>query len=342
MIYRAILFPAIALLAGCATTTATTTSAPLAASAPAADAAQYQADRDAILAMVGNFSVTFDFIETVSFDKDYELKDRAKSGGDEIVRIIQDDGDFISLQHTLVVGGKDKFPIKHWRQDWRYEPASVLVFIGGNAWETRSVSAAEAKGKWSQVVYQVDDAPRYGAVGAWKHENGVSSWEPSEEWRPLPRRDATKRTDYHAVDAINIHTITPAGWVHEQINTKLVLSGEPHALVREIGVNTYTRNDDFEVAVGDDYWTATKDFWAEIRDEWTRIETENPRFGLTIQGEPEDLYMKILDLAEAVEKGEKTSAAAAAEARIIIGDFTTTDIGALQSRIEATASGDEY
>ena len=292
MIYRAILFPAIALLAGCATTTATTTSAPIAASAPAADAAQYQADRDAILAMVGNFSVTFDFIETVSFDKDYELNDRAKSGGDEIVRIIQDDGDFISLQHTLVVGGKD--------------------------------------------------APRYGAVGAWKHENGVSSWEPSEEWRPLPRRDATKRTDYHAVDAINIHTITPAGWVHEQINTKLVLSGEPHALVREIGVNTYTRNDDFEVAVGDDYWTATKDFWAEIRDEWTRIETENPRFGLTIQGEPEDLYMKILDLAEPVEKGEKTSAAAAAEARIIIGDFTTTDIGALQSRIEATASGDEY
>ena len=40
------------------------------------------------------------------------------------------------------LGGK---PIvtKHWRQDWQYQPASVLTFIGGNAWEMRPVSAAE-------------------------------------------------------------------------------------------------------------------------------------------------------------------------------------------------------
>ncbi|GJL91332.1 DUF6607 family protein [Hyphococcus sp.] len=308
----------------------------------AATEAQFQADRKAILAMAGNYHVTFDFIETVSFDADYELKDRKLSGGNEIVRVIADEGDFISLQHILVVGGDKKFPVKHWRQDWRYEPASVLVFIGGNAWEKRPVSKADAKGKWSQVVYQVDDAPRYGALGAWSHANGVSSWTPPAEWRPLPRRDATTRADYHAVDAINQHTITPDGWVHEQNNTKLILTGEPHALVREIGVNTYTKSNDFDIAVGDDYWNATKDFWAGIRAEWARIEAENPRFGLTIQGEPEALYMKLLDLAEGVEKSETSTADAVIAARAVIAEYTTTDIGALSDRINAKASGEAY
>ncbi len=318
--------------AGCATV-------PASNAAPAASAeaeAKFGADRAAILAMAGDYRVTFDFIETVSFDKDYALKERKLSGGDEIVRVIADEGDFISLQHILVAGGDEKVPIKHWRQDWRYEPASVLVFIGGNSWETRPVSPADAKGKWSQVVYQVDDAPRYGALGLWTHEDGVSSWTPPAEWRPLPRRDATKRDDYHAVDAINQHTITPDGWVHEQNNTKLILSGEPRALVREIGVNIYKKFGDFDIAIGDDYWAATADYWALVRAQWSRIEAENPRFGLTIQGEPEELYMKLLDLAEAVQKDEKSTADAAEEASAVIAEYTTTEIGALSERVAAS------
>jgi len=334
---------AVSLAAGCAAAPA---AAPSRAApqlrAPTAAEAQMNEDRNAILAMAGDYRVTFDFIETVAFDADYELKDRKLSGGNEIVRVIADEGDFISLQHILVVGGDEKFPVKHWRQDWRYEPASVLVFIGGNAWESRPVSKAEAKGKWSQVVYQVDDAPRYGALGAWTHEDGVSSWTPPAEWRPLPRRDATTRDDYNAVDAINQHTITPDGWVHEQNNTKLILTGDMRALVREIGVNTYTKFSDFETAVGDDYWNATKDFWAPVRAEWTRIETENPRFGLTIQGEPEELYMKLLDLAEAVEKGETPLADAVIAARAVIAEYTTTEIGALSGRVGAGATGEAY
>ncbi len=323
-------------LGGCVTSaqTASTSQAKAASTAQSHRAADFEADRKAILAMAGNYHVTFDFIETVAFEEGYELKDRKLSGGNEIVRVISDEGDFISLQHILVVGGDDKFPVKHWRQDWRYEPESVLVFVGGNTWETRDLSAAEVKGKWSQVVYQVDDAPRYGAVGAWSHDDGFSAWTPPREWRPLPRRDATKRDDYQAVDAINRHAITPDGWVHEQDNTKLVLKdGEPHALVREIGVNTYKKFDDFEIAVGDDYWSATEDYWAAVRAEWMRIEAENPSFGLTVQGEPEAVYMPILNLAAAVEDGEKSSDDAAEEARAIIASFVTTNPAGLQARL---------
>ncbi|WP_411816214.1 DUF6607 family protein [Hyphococcus sp. DH-69] len=302
--------------------------------------AKFEADRKAILAMAGNYKVKFDFIETVPFAADYEIKDRKHSGGHEIVRVIEDSGTFISLQHILVVGGEKKFPVKHWRQDWQYEPESVLVFIGGNAWERRPVK--NGKGKWSQTVYQVDDAPRYGAIGTWSHDYGVSAWNPPAELRPLPRRDATTRDDYHAVNAVNRHAITPDGWVHEQDNTKVILSGEPRALVREIAINTYDHFDDFDIAVGDDYWAATEEFWAGIRDEWTKIETENPVFGLTIQGEPEALYMPILELAEAVEKDEKSADAALEEAKAVIAEYTTTDIGNVTERVAAKVSGDAY
>ncbi|MEM9233149.1 MAG: DUF6607 family protein, partial [Pseudomonadota bacterium] len=215
--------------AGCASTSVTEVTPPPASmtkitaemsapplSAPPLIDEKMAQDREAILAMAGNYKVKFDFIETVSYFDGYDLKDRKLSGADEMVRVVEDRGDFISLQHILVVGGEQKFVVKHWRQDWTYQPKEVLTFIGGNAWEMRPVPEAERAGTWSQAVYQVDDSPRYGAVASWRHENGVSQWEPPREWRPLPRRDMTTRDDYHAVNAINRHALTPKGWVHEQ------------------------------------------------------------------------------------------------------------------------------
>ncbi|MEO0549647.1 MAG: DUF6607 family protein, partial [Pseudomonadota bacterium] len=194
----------------------------------------FEQDRESILSMTGDYKVTFDFTETVSFVEGYELKEPKLSGGHESVRVVEDRGDYISLQHLLVVGPDDSpFVVKHWRQDWQYEPERVLMFVGGNAWEWRDVPEAERKGAWSQTVYQVDDAPRYGALATWTYNDGLAEWTPPHEWRPLPRRDMTTRDDYHAVNAVNRHVITPWGWVHEQDNSKLMLNGEPQTLVRE-------------------------------------------------------------------------------------------------------------
>ncbi|MEM7662660.1 MAG: DUF6607 family protein [Pseudomonadota bacterium] len=306
---------------------------------------RFEADREAILAMAGNYLVSFDFIETVSFMDGYEPKDPYKSGAHEVVRVIEDRGDYISLQHILVVGGPDeKFPIKHWRQDWQYEPDQVLIFAGGNAWEIRDVSEQERTGKWSQTVYQVDDSPRYGAVGAWTHDLGLSEWEPPAEWRPLPRRDMTTRDDYHAVLAVNRHTITPDGWVHEQDNIKLVLSnGEAQPLVREIGFNTYSRNEDFEIAIADEYWQATADYWHGVREEWTRMETDLPEFALTLKGEPQDLYIGLLGLADQVQAKQVALEAAGTEAKALIAQFTTEELGPLTARLRPTVeSGTSY
>tara|TARA_R110000796_G_scaffold64101_5_gene148419 strand:+ start:1164 stop:2219 length:1056 start_codon:yes stop_codon:yes gene_type:complete len=338
-----------ALLAGTLMTGCTTNgAAPTAYSAARSDLiaserpARLKQDRQAILAMAGDYKVTFDFTETVSFVEGYRLKAPKLSGGYESVRVIEDRGDFISLQHLLVVGPEDApFVVKHWRQDWRYEPARILVFIGGNAWEWRDVPAEERAGAWSQTVYQVDDAPRYGAVGRWTHEDGVTQWEPPTEWRPLPRRDMTTRDDYHAVDAVNRHVLTPQGWVHEQDNSKLVLSGEPQIIAREVGVNTYRRFDDYSIETAEAYWKATEEFWAGVRDEWNAIEAENTRFAITIQGETEALYTPLLGLAGKVQDKQTTVDAAIEEARTVIRSFVTPDIGALTDRLRSDRQVEE-
>ena len=307
-------------------------------------AEKFEQDRAAILAMTGDYRVTFDFTETVSFQDGYELKETYTTGAQEVVRIVEDSGDFISMQHILVIGGgEDGFPVKHWRQDWVYEPDSIPDYIGGNAWERRAVTPAESRGKWAQVVYQVDDAPRYAGVAAWRHENGVSEWTSPRSWRPLPRRDATKRDDYHTIAAVNRHAITPAGWVHEQDNSKLILTGgAPVLLAREIGVNSYVHADDYDTDIADSYWADTKDYWAAVRAEWTRLETDYAAFGLTIQGEPEELYMQILGLASQMREGEMSLEAAIEEARGVIADYTITEIGDLADRLSGAATGGDY
>ncbi|MEM1390631.1 MAG: DUF6607 family protein [Pseudomonadota bacterium] len=303
----------------------------------------FERDRESILAMAGNYRVRFDFIETVPFEPDYRLKEPKVSGGYEMVRVLEDTGDFISLQHTLVVGPQDSpFVIKHWRQDWQYEPDRVLMFIGGNAWQWDPVSKQDGQGAWSQTVYQVDDGPRYGAVGHWTYENDLAEWTPPREWRPLPRRDMTTRDDYHAVNAVNRHVITPWGWVHEQDNTKLALSsGTPTPLVRETGVNTYQRYDDFPYAKGEAYWAATDEYWRAIRTEWAEIADQSDAFAITVKGETEAVYMPLLQLADSIQSGEITTADAITQAQDVIKTHVSSDIGELQSRLRLTSTKDD-
>jgi hypothetical protein len=331
---------AAAMLGACATTPAGQPAVSAPAAMSEAEKGRFEQDRKAIMAQAGDYRVRFDFIETVGFSTDYRVREPDRSGGYEVVRVIEDRGDFISLQHILVIeAGDQKFPIKHWRQDWRYEPASVLVFIGGNAWENRAVSAADREGSWSQQVYQVEDSPRYGAVGAWTHDNGVSQWTPAAELRPLPRRESTSRKDYYGVLAVNRHALTQDGWVHEQDNSKLAMvDGRKQIIAREVGVNTYRPNADFDASVATNYWAATRDFWAEIRKEWDKLEVPGTSFGLTVQGEPEPVYGPLLELADNIQAGKTTTAEAVVEARAVIAKFTTHDIGTLDQRLAKAAA----
>ncbi len=294
----------------------------------------FEEDRAAILAMAGDFEVRFDFVETVSLDPDYELKDRKISGGTEMVRVLEDTGEFISLQHTLVME-IDEVPepivVKHWRQDWRFEPESILSYRGLDLWEAEAVMPWEGQGAWSQTVYQVDDSPRYAAVARWRHDNEISTWEPPASWRPLPRRDDTTREDYDVIAGVNRHTVAPWAWWHEQDNSKIVIEDSgPRELVREVGTNTYKRSGDFSPEAGEAYWEQTGEFWAAVRGMWAEKEATG-RIAVDDTPEGELLYMPMLEIAAKVEEGELTAEAAAVDAQALLDAQVATGEDAVQT-----------
>lgn len=102
-------------------------------------------------------------------------------------------------------------------------------------------------------------------------------------------------------------------------------------LAHEVGVNSYRSVSGFDAAVAEDYWRATRDFWAGIRAEWQNVADSHDLFGLTIQGEPEELYMPILDLAHRVEESELATAAAVDRAQAVIASYVATDGRCLSS-----------
>lgn len=316
-------------LTACAANQAPPQSAQSAGSAPVQSAApvDFEKDRQAILAMTGTYDVTFHFEETVALAEGYELKPEKTSGGKEIVFVVEDTGTTIRLQHILAVGDmEDPIIVKHWRQDWVYEPASILTYAGHEKWAVKPIPADTRDGAWAQKVYQVDDSPRYAAVGRWSHENGVSTWESPVSWRPLPRRDATTRDDYHVIAAVNRHTITPWGWSHEQDNEKLVLDGgAPEALVREIGVNSYVKTDDFPRLATEDYWEETADYWAAVRDKWDRIEAEAALVKVDGKEPDNPLYIPLLELASGIAEGETSTESAIDDVEQIFAARVSTE-----------------
>jgi hypothetical protein len=204
-------------------------------------------DRASILAMQGEHMVDFAFDETVLLQPGYERHPAMRSGGDEVVIVVEDTPTRVVLQHILV-DAKSGHVTKHWRQDWAYEAPTRFEFSADQTWTVRALSPQETRGAWTQCVYEVSDAPRYCGTGRWKYDNGIATWTSDSTARPLPRREYTKRDDYNVVVGINRHTITPNGWTHEQFNTKILRKpdGSQVELAREFGFNDYQKTTDID------------------------------------------------------------------------------------------------
>ena len=264
-------------------------------------------DRRAILAMAGPYRVSFDFLEVVRYDPALRPDAPYQSWGTEYVFVAEDRPDFIALQHILVMrmrmdGGKTSEPmvVRHWRQEWRYEAPSMLVYEGANTWARRSVS--ERSGIWTQSVLQVDDSPRYASSGRWQHAGGVSTWISAETWRPLPRREFSVRQDYDVLVGTNRHTITPTGWVQEENNLKLASPTKTY-LAREYGVARYERIKDYDFGPGETYYKRTEPFWAEVRAAWRELEEARGRFSVRAPVDQAQLFMPFFEYAQKLADG---------------------------------------
>ncbi|WP_018970452.1 DUF6607 family protein [Rubritalea marina] len=275
-----------------------------------ANADKFEQDRAAILQFEGAFKVDFQFRESLAVKKDYELKEQYTANAHELVELVEDNGDSITFQHLLVVQMKDKEPkvIKHWSQTWKYQDTEILDYTAKNQWESRSITAAKAKGTWSQFVTQVDDSPRYEAYGTWQHFEGSSIWVSQEGGaRPLPRRESTKRKDYDIVLCTNRNVVTANGWHHEQHNAKCVRrDGKPGAIIaHEIGLNSYVRDNEYDFTVARDYWSKYAKYWDTVRKEWNQLYAENSMIKLAKYHDDTSLRDMTYEMVEIAEEEGK-------------------------------------
>ncbi len=298
--------------------------APIAASTEQINV-KFQADRRQILAMAGNYNVSFDFRETTAWQPDYTPIEPKVSGGHEVVRVIEDSGRIIRLQHLLVAEQDGKtYIIKHWRQDWTYEPEKVLVYAGQGKWTLEEVPERLRHGRWSQTVWQTDDSPRYGGWGEWSDEGGVPRWRSNWTMRPLARRDAIRHPVYDRYRAINRHSPTPTGWIHWQDNIKMGMrDGNLVPFVQESVLNTYTLSTGYDPKPADDYWANTSPYWAAVRAEWDKAIAAGG--GVTV-GEVAETGSaaaeRLMDMASEITDGKLTTDAAIKRARAVIAEVT--------------------
>jgi len=278
----------------------------------------FERDRRAILAMAGSYRVTFDFLEVTPFAGDAKRDKPYQSWGTERVFVDRDDGRFISLSHILVMrivqkDGSISEPLvtKHWRQDWRYEPAELVEYRGREQWARRVLKQKDVAGQWSQTVFQVDESPRYASLGKWQHTASFSSWISGDTWRPLPRREWSVRKDYQVLVGTNRHTIIPTGWIQEENNLKGVLddkralAADKPYLAREYGVARYERLQAPDFGAADQYYERTKKFWDDVRDAWAADFRKQPIITLRAPVDQSGLFVPLFEQAEKIAAGEK-------------------------------------
>jgi hypothetical protein len=283
-------------------------------------------DRRAILAMAGTWRVSFDFLEVASFAGNGDRPRPYQSWGTEKVYVDVDEPGHISLVHILdmrVLGDDGKpgesMVTKHWRQDWFYQPQSLVEYQQDNRWRKRSVPYAENKGQWSQQVYQVDEAPRYGGIGRWEHNAAFSTWISGDTARPLPRREWSVRKDYNLLRGTNRHTILPTGWMQEENNLKDTAGAGPAPYVgREYGVARYERLKGADFSNADRYYAATREFWSQVIGQWQLHWAANSQLTLTAHSDQSGGFAELFELADRYASGDLKGEQAAQQIRVLL------------------------
>lgn len=257
--------------------------------------ARKELEHKLIKSMAGTYGVSFKFAETFAPDLNYEYCERHFSQAKEVAFIIEETEDKISIQHILFVG---KHQIKHWRQDWIYENRELLNLVKNHEWEKVQLTSEQARGTWTQKVYQVDDAPRYQGYGTWVHVDGRHYWQSTAD-AALPRREITTagRTDYNVLRRhSHIEIFDNGDWLLEQDNEKIHRSptGEETLICMEKGLERFkVKNYDTNKIMN--WWNGQEAFWAEVRQIWEEFVATQSRIKIN---EDEKLYMTQFELAK--------------------------------------------
>lgn len=258
--------------------------------------AQKDLERAAIKSMCGCFEVKFEYAETFAHDTSYHtLAKPYRASALEFITLESETPTELVLQHLLVIN--DSTVIKHWRQDWEFQPSQLFDFEGDRTWTASATKPADVRGQWAQKVYEVDDSPRYSGAATWFMHDGKRVWENTAD-APLPRREYTKRSDYQIMRRANRHEITDWGWLHEQNNEKIVRTELGNrTLVEEKGRNTYKATDPARCAAAADWWQKNRTFWANVRTAWDDVLAHNQTITLARQANGQYLGQALDELS---------------------------------------------
>ncbi|TAG31372.1 MAG: hypothetical protein EAZ35_04085 [Sphingobacteriia bacterium] len=235
---------------------------------------QLKVGKDNIAKLCGCFEIDFKYVETFSPDTAYPFHKREHSRGTELVLPVANSNNKIVLQHLLIVN--DSFIVKHWREDWEYQATDWLVYQGNKQWIKQPISASDSKAKWTQTVWEVDDAPRYQGTSAWINTKEKTYWENTTN-APLPRREYTTRNDYQILKRGNHIAVSDKGWIHEQDNDKIAMvNGKEKIIAQEKGMNAYTKTTDNNCLAAKIWWEKNGAFWNNIRIRWEEVIKAKP------------------------------------------------------------------
>jgi hypothetical protein len=263
-------------------------------------------DREAIKSLAGFYKVTFNYAETFSPDDDYKYHDRHRSSAKEIAILVENSPKKIVIQHLLVMRG-DSMIIKHWREDWTYEDQTILAYDKDNAWKKVTLSANDVKGKWTQKVFQVDDSPRYQAIGTWVHVDGKHQWQSNSD-SPLPRRESTERNDYNVLNRGNNLYLTANGWMFEQDNKKIVRAdGKDKLIAMEKGMEEFIKTDVKSFGYAQTWWKQQEGFWKDARASWDAVFAETNYLKLNLKVDNKLLYEQFFALGDQSAKEKWSS-----------------------------------
>jgi hypothetical protein len=252
--------------------------------------------------LCGCFEVEFKYAETFSPDQNYKYYDREEiSGGTEFIFPVEVSDTKVVMQHLLVV--TDSMIIKHWREDWTYENPVIWKYKGDKVWVKEQLKPEDVKGKWTQSVWEVSDAPRYQGASEWMTIEGKTVWQNTTD-APLPRREYSVRNDYNILKRTNRLVITNDGWLHEQDNKKIIRKdGADKLLVEEKGINSYKRLDDSRCASAKAYWEKNKVYWTKVRKAWEEYTNVNSTVQLKSQVDGKVLHDHLFALEKEYANG---------------------------------------
>jgi hypothetical protein len=288
------------------------------AKAPVAVNSKLEMDKSYIKKMCGVYKVTFEFTETFASDTGYKYYPKYKEWGIEYVFVTEESPKSITLQHLLIVN--DSIIIKHWAQEWVYENTQLYSYYRDNEWIQKNITTEQAKGTWTQKVYQVDDSPRYESYGTWIHVDGKHYWE-GVAFAPLPRREYTKRSDYNVLGRHSRMEIFDNGWALFQDNEKIVRKdGMDKTICWEKGIERFWAGN-YDATPAIKYWNQEQNYWADVRKSWDEAYAKYPTLKIKPIVNSERLHDALFELGNKSCKTDYAPGKAKAEIDAIIKSF---------------------